>query len=193
MIAETKTLMNQSGTNIDSKLLTLFHQHETKQTVKTHEILIHPGEECNSIYFVVKGGFLRRFYNESSSVFRTISFHLPNHRPFMTLNESYFAKKPSFYEIKAFQQSEILSFRRELVEKMSKAHPFLQDFHNAWVLESLIFENEFKSRLISFSSKEFYAYLCDEYPEIIKQVPSKYIADVMRISPEWLSKLKQKR
>lgn len=185
--------MNPSGTNIDPKLLALFHQHGTKQIVKTHETLIHPGEQCNSIYFVVKGGFLRRFYNESSAIFRTISFHLPTHRPFMTLNESYFAKKPSFYEIKAFQQSEILIFKRELVEKMSKTYSFVQDSHNAWILEALIFENEFKSRLISFSSKEFYTYLCDEYPEIVKHVPSKYIADVMRISPEWLSKLKQKR
>lgn len=185
--------MNHYSASVPSSLLKLLHEYGTLKSLKTHEILIRVGEQCNQIYYVIKGGFLRRFYNENSSVFRTISFHLSDHRPFMTLNESYFAQKPSFYEIKAFQQSEVLVFQRELIEKMYQTHALLQDFYQAKILEALIFENEFKSRLISYSSKEFYNYLCEEYPQIIQQVPSKYIADVMRISPEWLSKLKQKR
>lgn len=111
----------------------------------------------------------------------------------MTVNESYFARKPSLYEIKAFQSSEVLLFSRELINSMSQQHDFLREFHQAKILEALLFENEFKSRLISYNSKEFYNYLCEEFPEIIKHVPSKYIAEVMRISPEWLSKLRQQR
>lgn len=185
--------MNPSSAAVPPNLLQLLHEYGTPQTVKTHETLIQVGEQCHHIYYVTKGGFLRRFYNENSSVFRTISFHLSNHRPFMTLNESYFAMKPSLYEIKAFQPAEVLVFKRGLIEEMNQKHTFLQEFYHAKILEALIFENEFKARLISYSSKEFYDYLCEEYPQIVRQVPSKYIADVMRISPEWLSKLKQKR
>ena len=184
--------MIHSQPELSPEIVDLLYQYGKKQVFKTHEILLRVGEQCNSVYYVQKGGFLRRFYNEHSDVLRTISFHLPNHRPFMTLNESYFAQKASLYEIRAFQQSEVLLFSRELIDEMSVKHAFLQEFYHRWILGTLIFENEFKSRLISYSSKEFYDYLCQEYPEIIKEVPSKYIAEVMRISPEWLSKLRQK-
>ncbi len=144
--------MNHANPALPPQIASLLHRYGTRQTFKTHETLIRVGEQCNSVYYVLKGGFLRRFYNESSSVFRTISFHLPTHRPFMTLNESYFVQKPSRYEIKSFQHSEILTFKRELVEKMNETNSFLREFHNAKILEALLFESEFKSRLISYSS-----------------------------------------
>ena len=171
----------------------LLLQYGVRREFKSHEALVRVGEQCKHVYFVLKGGFLRRFYNHSSSVFRTISFHLPTHRPFFTVNESYFAGKVSLYEIKTFQSSEVLAFRRELISQMNQSHKFLRQFHQEKILEALLFENEFKSRLISYNSGEFYDYLCNEFPEIIKHVPSKYIAEVMRISPEWLSKLRQQR
>lgn len=185
--------MNQPHSSIPPKVLALLTRFGKKKTLNALEVLVRVGEQCNSIFFVQKGGFLRRFYNEKSSTFRTISFHLPSHRPFLTINESFFARKPSSYEIKSFQQSEVLECSRELIEEMSEKHEFLKEFQQARILEALLFENEFKSRLISYSSAEFYEYLCNAYPEIIKHVPSKYIAEVMRISPEWLSKLRQKR
>lgn len=184
--------MNLSQPELSPEIISLLHQYGKKQEFKTHEILARVGEQCNTVYYVQKGGFLRRFYNEHSNILRTISFHLPTHRPFMTLNESYFAQKPSLYEIRAFRQSEVLLFSRELIDEMNAKHDFLRTFNHQWILGTLLFENEFKARLISYSSKEFYEYLCQEYPELIKEVPSKYIAEVMRISPEWLSKLRQK-
>ena len=183
--------MNYPNSAFPPQILDLLQQYGTRQEFKAHEVLIQVGEQCSSVFYVIKGGFLRRFYNESSAILRTISFHLPTHRPFVTINESYFAHKASFYEIRSFQPSVILSYSRELIEEMNDRYPFLKEFQNARILDALLFENEFKSRLISYSSKEFYDYLCKEQPEIIKHVPAKYIAEVMRISPEWLSKLKQ--
>lgn len=175
----------------DAQVMELLHEIGTKQSLKSLEVLIHEGEECDKIYFVLKGGFLRRFYNDKSEIFRTISFHLPNHRPFMTINENYFAQKPSSYEIKAFQASEVLVLQRQLIDEMTVKYPFLETYGQNRIMETLIYENEIKARLISYSSKELYEYLCKEHPAIIKNVPSKYIAEFMSISPEWLSKLRQ--
>jgi len=185
--------MTDQSINIDPQILELLQQFGIKKSLKAHEVLIQAKEECGHIYYVKKGGFLRRFYNDKSSILRTISFHLPSHRPFMTVNENYFANRPSSYEIRAFQSSEVLAFRRDLVTEMSQEYPMLQEFSNDRIMKTLIYENEIKARLISYSSKELYEYLCEFYPELIKQVPSKYIAEFMIISPEWLSKLRQKK
>lgn len=183
--------MADQSININPKIVELLHQYGVKQTLKAHEVLIPANQECNHIYYVIKGGFLRCFYNDKSDVLRTISFHLPTHRPLMTVNENYFANKPSSYEIRAFQSSEVLSFKKELVNEMSQKNQMIQDFRNDRIMKTLIYENEIKARLISYSSKELYEYLCEEHPEIIKNVPSKYIAEFMSISPEWLSKIRQ--
>ena len=184
--------MSLSYLDIPKDVQELLFQFGIKKVYKTHEVLTRVGEQCNSIYYVIKGGFLRKFYNDQSEILRTISFHLPTHRPFVTVNESYFAQKPSNYEIKAFRSSEVLIFQKDLILQMNQKHSFLQEFYSTQIIEALIYENEFKSRLLTYSSKEFYNYLGEEYPEIIKNVPSKYIAEIMRISPEWLSKLKSK-
>lgn len=183
--------MEHKSSSTDEQVMELLHQYGTIQRLKALEILIHPGETCDKIYYVLKGGFLRRFYNDKSEIFRTISFHLPIHRPFVTVNENFFAQKPSSYEIKAFQASEILVLKRPVIDDMTKKYPLLQEFSNRRIMETLIYENEIKARLISYSSKELYNYLCEEHPAIIQNVPSKYIAEFMSISPEWLSKLRQ--
>lgn len=184
--------MENGNSNINPEIGQLLHQYGFKRKLKAQEILVEVGAQCDEIFYVLKGGFLRRFYNEQSDIFRTISFHLPSHRPFMTVNESYFGNIPSHYEIKAFQSSEVLSFSKTLIQEMYEQYSFLQKFYDTKIIEALLYENEFKARLISYSSKEFYQYLCEEHQEIIKNVPSKYIAEIMRISPEWLSKLKHK-
>ena len=178
--------------DIPPKVMELMHRYGEKRKLKTLETLVHVGEHCNSIFFVLKGGFLKKFYNEKSEVRRTISFHLPTHRPFITIAESYFQQKPSYYEIKAFRNSEILVFKKSLSKKVLEEYDFIESFHYKKIVEVLIYESELKSRLITYNSAEFYEHLCENYPEIIQQVPSKYIAEFMRISPGWLSKLKAK-
>jgi hypothetical protein len=46
--------------------------------------------------------------------------------------------------------------------------------------------------LNAYSNEEIYNYLIDECNSVIKNVPSKYIAEFIGISAEWLSKTKKK-
>ena len=182
---------NTHNNNSLTSILPLILKHGTTRKFKRNEVLVSVGEDCKNVFFIKSGGFLRQFYSDESESLHTISFHLPNHRPFVTINESYFADQPSMYEIRAFKTSEIVELKKGVITEMNQQHPFLKEFHDQRILQALLFENEFKSRLISYSPKAFYQYLCQQYPEVIKNVPSKYIADVMKISPEWLSKLKR--
>jgi hypothetical protein len=53
-------------------------------------------------------------------------------------------------------------------------------------------ENDFKLKIISYSTERLYSYLIEHCPEVIQKVPSKFIAEFMGISSEWLSKLKHR-
>jgi hypothetical protein len=59
------------------------------------------------------------------------------------------------------------------------------------IYETLAVENNLKNKVISESSENLYKYLIASCPQVIKVVSSKYIAEFMGITPEWLSKLKK--
>ena len=61
------------------------------------------------------------------------------------------------------------------------------------IIKSLIRENQFRTKLLTYSSKKFYAHLVDNYPEIIKNIPSKDIASFLGISAVWISNLKRNK
>jgi hypothetical protein len=60
------------------------------------------------------------------------------------------------------------------------------------ITQALQEENDFKLKIISYSSERLYSYLITHCPKVIQQVPSKFIAEFMGISSEWLSKLKHR-
>jgi hypothetical protein len=60
------------------------------------------------------------------------------------------------------------------------------------VTQALQEENDFKLKIISYSSERLYNYLITHCTKVIQQVPSKFIAEFMGISSEWLSKLKHR-
>jgi hypothetical protein len=59
------------------------------------------------------------------------------------------------------------------------------------VCRGFLEENELKSKIITESSENLFKYLTTEYPLLIKSVSSKYIAEFMGITPEWLSKIRK--
>ncbi|MEL6865914.1 MAG: hypothetical protein AAFP19_15925 [Bacteroidota bacterium] len=182
--------MKKERYDIPTDILEMIKTYGKVRSLKPLQVLIPVGSRCNSIFIVKKGGLLKRFYNEKRGLSRTISFHLPNHRPVVTIAESYYQDKPSLYDIKAFEYSEVYELKKEFIDQKIQDDIFLKAFYDQKVINILIYENELKSRLISYSSRELYDYLINEHPAIIKSVPSKYIAEFMCISPEWLSKLK---
>ncbi|MCG8332703.1 MAG: hypothetical protein MI974_33770, partial [Chitinophagales bacterium] len=62
----------------------------------------------------------------------------------------------------------------------------------AYGIKTLLDKNELRALLISLSSEEMLQYLHEHYPQILQQIPSKYVANFLGITPQWLSKLKHK-
>ncbi|MEL7535162.1 MAG: hypothetical protein AAFN10_27915, partial [Bacteroidota bacterium] len=122
----------------------------------------------------------------------TINFFLSDLHPFMSCIDSYFTQMPSSCELRAVADSIVLTMSKIDLEAMIENHPELRQFYHSRVVQALIEENELKLKIISYSSKQLYQYLIEELPIVIQQVPSKYIAEFMGISAEWLSKLKRK-
>ena len=160
--------------------------------VKSKSLLVKPGTICDKVYFVLKGGFVCRFIDKEMEIEKTINFYLEDFHPFMSCVDSYFSETHTQCELRAIAYSEVLEFdKKDLDAFMSEDIEFFK-FYHFMLTKALQEENDFKLKIISYSSEMLYNYLIHHCPDVIRLVPSKYIAEFMGISAEWLSKLKNK-
>lgn len=161
-------------------------------TVKNHTKLIEPHEVCDTAYFILKGGFVCRYIDEDLDIERTINFYLEDLHPFMACIDSFFSGTKTKCELRAILPSEVLVLPKADIEAEIKHDFQLFQFYHVLVTTALQEENEFKLKIISYTSEQLYQYLIETYPMIIQRIPSRYIAEFMGISQEWLSKLKHR-
>jgi len=165
----------------------------TTQEIKRNEQLVAVGDICSQIYFVLEGGFISKYFDADSETSRTVNFYLDSFQPFMTSVDGYFKNKPTNYQLLAIKTSTVIAFDRRDTDEFLKRSPHFSKYYYNFAIDNLIKESHYRSLLLTYSSDKFYKYLITEHPEIIQNVPSKYIAEFMGISQEWLSKLKTKR
>lgn len=160
--------------------------------IKSQTKLIEVGKQCQMIYFILKGAFVGRHLNVETGDKRTIGFHMNDFQPFMTCVDSYFTNTRTACDLLAIGDGEVLAFRKGDLEELAGTNQVLSAFYYARIINALISEHNFKTKLIQYTPDSLYRYMICHHPQIIQKIPSKYIAEFMGISPEWLSKLKHK-
>ena len=160
--------------------------------VKSKSLLVQPGTICDKVYFVLKGGFVCRFIDKELEIEKTINFYLEDLHPFMSCVDSYFSETQTDCELRAVAYSEVLEFDKKDIDAIVLEDIVFFQFYHFMVTRAFQEENNFKLKIISYSSQRLYSYLITNCPEVIRQVPSKFVAEFMGISAEWLSKLKNK-
>ncbi|MBL7783786.1 MAG: Crp/Fnr family transcriptional regulator [Saprospiraceae bacterium] len=159
--------------------------------VKANTVLVKPGKVCHCVYFVKEGGFVCRYVNEAFEKEKTINFYLPDLHPFMACVDSYFTQTPTQCELRAVEDSVVLSMSKTAIDLLIQEDFSLRNVYDTLVIHALTEENELKLKIIAYTSEQLYDYILENLPSVIQKVPSKYIAEFMGISAEWLSKLKR--
>ncbi|MBL4559546.1 MAG: hypothetical protein JKX79_01040 [Labilibaculum sp.] len=160
--------------------------------IKNQQNVVDIGEYCTEIFWVINGAFVCQYFEEELAIERTINFHIDSFHSFMTSVESYFYNTKSKYKLKAVRQSEVIVFKRSAVNELIENNSFINQLCFAGLTSALTSEIKLRSKLTILPADKFYSYLITNYPQIIQQIPSKYIAEFMGITQEWLSKLKRK-
>jgi len=161
--------------------------------VKNQSVIVQPGTVCDKVYFVLKGGFVVRFVDKKLEIEKTINFYLDDFHPFMSCVDSYFSETETKCELRAIAHSDIIEFHKKDIDAFMREDIEFFKFFVFMVTRALQEENDFKLKIISYSSEMLYSYLVEHCPDVIRRVPSKFVAEFMGISAEWLSKIKNNR
>ena len=160
---------------------------EKEITLKRHELLKAPGTADTRI-FLIEEGTLRAYMMDMDDE-HTIRFGYPGN--IMAALDSFITERPSALTIQAIRSSR--------VQVMGKP-AFMQFIHSTpenlrlWnqILEGLVVQQlERETDLLTQSPAERYNRVFHRSPRLFQEIPSKYIASYLRMTPETFSRLKK--
>jgi len=158
------------------------------QTLKTDDYFAKEGEPCHRIGFILKG-MIRHFYiNDETETTRWVSLE----GEFIAALGSFILQKPSNHYLQAIAPTEILVISKSDFDRIYQTNKMVQQLWLRMIeMTCLGFEDRVYQQLSADAEKR-YLYMMKVWPQIIKNVPQKYIASMMGIKPESLSRLRAK-
>jgi CRP-like cAMP-binding protein len=156
-----------------------------QKQVKKGEILLNQGEICKSIHFIIKGAFLQ--YNSKDEIEQNIiDLHLEN--DWFLNHQSFVSQKPSETIIEAYTESIVFEINIITLHSLIGQSPAF--FQLGKVLEQINSRTYFFDN--SLTPLQKYQYLLENRREIMQTFPLKIIASYLKITPETLSRVREK-
>jgi CRP/FNR family transcriptional regulator, anaerobic regulatory protein len=155
--------------------------------LKKNQIFISEGEIASHIAFTNKG-YLRVFYNfDGEEITRDIT---PLHS-FATALPSFISQKPSWEIISAITDCELFVITKDDLDIIYEKHPKWERLGRRIIEDMFVDAQSRLYQFITLSAEVRYREFIRRYPDIIREVPLKYIADYLGIKIQSLSRLRK--
>jgi CRP-like cAMP-binding protein len=177
-------ILRATGTYSDQDLL-LFEREVLLRQVGKNEILLGQGEIARSMFLILKGAVVE--YRVKSETERDIiDLHLGGE--WCTNYKSLIGQKPSESFIKTSAESTIIELTLDSVHYLTgKSLAFMQLNK---ILEGAMSRLDFFDN--SMTPLEKYQFVLNKRPQLIQVFPLKMIASYLKVTPETLSRVREK-
>lgn len=178
-----------SGTKavrFEDKLVVAFDTLSTRKVVSKGQFLIREGEVENNLYLVVSGA-LRVFY---LTEFEEMTVRFGYKGSMITSLSSFIKGTPSEFYIDAIRKTVIKVIPKDrLMTLVNESEASLKQYIT--LLESLITQQiEREIDLLITSPNERLKRVLERSPNLFQEIPLKYIASYLRMTPETLSRIR---
>lgn len=153
--------------------------------LKKGEYLTRAGEVENHIYYIISGAVRAYTIIEETEI--TIRFGYTN--SIINSLSSYFTSQPSEIYLQTLRKTDVYRCHRIEFEKYINSSKELLQEYNTLLKESIVGIVEREIDLMHTSPKTRIERLLKRSPQLFQEVPQKYIAAYLRMSPETLSRL----
>jgi CRP-like cAMP-binding protein len=179
--------LRTSGEVDDEALRDILEKFKIKK-IKKKTLIVREGSLCKNLFFINTG--MVRTYVQHQEKEITTWVALPG--TIETSAQSFLKQIPSEVSLQAITDCELLSMSRDHYYDLLKVNPTFNEFAFS-LLEDfyLRMENKFYSYLF-LSAEDRFIQMQRQFPEHFNHVPLKYLASILRIKPETLSRLRKK-
>ena len=176
------TAIRELGTFSDEEL-TLFRSKLTQKKLLKNEFLLKEGQVCQSIWFIRQGSVRQFYYNEDA---QETTVDLRVEMDWVLDQQSFVSQKPSKINVQAFENSDVLELTVQALHEMISLSP-------SFFRLGKLLEKDFRHTDLKQASPQVkYMNLMQTKPRIIQRFPLKYIASYLRMTPETLSRVRNR-
>lgn len=160
---------------------------ESEMVLHRNQYLKVMGSSDTNLYYVVHGSLRIYIINEFEE--QTIRFGYQDN--FIASLDSFISEKPSDYYIQALKKTHVkIIGKKTFMALMATSAENIQIWQD--VLMNIIYEQLERERdILCTSPLERYKRVLARSPQLLQQIPNKYIACYLRMTPETLSRLKK--
>lgn len=177
------------SSNLSKSYISSFLESGKKVYLKKKDVLLYQGEPCKHVAIVIKGEFLiSRILSDGSEVI--LGFSEGN--DLITDYSAFLNESESQLNIQAISDSELLLYNQKQINAFFEYNMDTQRLGRK-IAESLIMKWE--AALISVyceTAEERYSKLLNQVPELFQKLPLKYIASIIGITPETVSRIRKR-
>jgi len=151
-----------------------------------NEKILSEGETCKHIYWIAKG-MVREFYTKNG---KELTEYIATENSIVMSIESLFREEPSRLQIVTLEPTVVYAIPRLKLEQVAMRSVNIQILYRKILEESLIL-SQVHADLIRFESAQArYARLVKLHPQIVLRAPLVYIANLLQMTPETLSRVR---
>lgn len=178
----------QSIVDFTDEEMDIIMSHFKPMSIPAGEYFADEGIVCKNIGFITKG-YVRTYYEINDQEVTTMVLTKHN---IVTAHTSFTLQRPSMSYIQAITDCELLVMSKESMEELYQRFPKWER------LGRLITEQVYgymESRVVdylSLSPEDRYRKMLENEAKILKHVPLRYIASMLGITPETLSRIRNK-
>ena len=159
-----------------------------EKKIKKGEIILNAGSICNHSFFVEEG-LLRSYSIDEQGKEHIIQFAPENWM--ISDRSSLLFQEPSEFYIDAVENTILIMFEEEFVNKASEVSAKFRTFHQKALNNHIRHQQKRINQLLSATAEERYLNFIELYPNVTLRVLQWMIASYLGITPESLSRVRK--
>ncbi|HKK80348.1 MAG TPA: Crp/Fnr family transcriptional regulator [Phaeodactylibacter sp.] len=168
-------------------LITNHHAWAATQTLPRNAMLKTEGSVDTNIYYIESGSIRIFLYSEEEE--HTIRFGYE--RNFITALDSFISEQPSDLYMQAIRKTEVKWVSKPRYMEIVNSKPEYIALYNQLLEQLVLQQMEREQDLLINSPEERYRRVLQRSPQLFQEIPHKYIASYLRMTPETLSRVKK--
>ncbi|WP_273567938.1 Crp/Fnr family transcriptional regulator [Maribacter halichondriae] len=145
------------------------------------------GHVCQQLGFLVEGQAALRYLTDDNEFTRWVGLQFT----FVTAFDSFINEVPNQYSISFLSDSTMEVFSKTEFDRLSNDFPEMRKFIYKALAHEVVKYQHLTDLLITTKGKERYLKFQERYPQMVNEVPQKYIASILGMNPRHLSRIRR--
>lgn len=169
----------------DEEVEALLLPWKHKRSLKRNDFLIRKGETETHLFYVSEGS-MRIYYPHQDD---EICVGFAHDHNLICSFPSFIRQQPSDYYIQALGKTDVISIHRKDFHQVMEKYRSIEKAWRMLVEDALMGKIERETEMLTFTPEERYRRLMERSPHVFRNIPRKYIASYLRMTPETLSRV----